>query len=225
MKNQNWPIVTDASGHFQQTEKRLGMEERRPRINKASDLLGPLAGPSAVLLNDTLNSDKLAFNGLFIVPPGAPESPDPAVWWIGQSIAQDGIGGVQVLWTFRLGDAPHREMMRGWETLPGTGGLRVYSPWQSLAPQRIEFGTDSGIITIGDAYAEVVVTWPNGAFPGVPIPLASVFDASPAHTYGAFFVPGTITTTQGTVRLMRYEGASTAADRTVAFTYTVGMPT
>lgn len=132
--NQNWSTVTDAEGHFQQTEKRLGMQERRPKINKASDLLGPLSGPSAVLLDDSLSSPLLGFNGLFIVPPDTVDSPDDTKWWIGQSIAQDGVGGIQVLRTFRPADAPQVSKMRGWETVAGSGGLRAYSDWQDIDP-------------------------------------------------------------------------------------------
>lgn len=131
---QNWNIVTDAGGFFQQTEKRIGMEERRPRINKASDLMGPLFGPSAILLSDSMNSDVTAFNGMFVVPPNTPESPDNTKWWMGESIGQDGIGGVHVLRTFQTADYPHTIMMRGWETIAGSGGLRVYSPWEDITP-------------------------------------------------------------------------------------------
>lgn len=133
----NRGIKTDMLGYLQENEKRLSMEERRPRVDKASDLLGPLAGPGAYTLNDSLDSNLLVFSGNLVVPIGTPESPDPTVPWIGQSIAQDGTGGVQVLYTYRVADAK-RAVTRSWEVVAGTGGLRAYGPWRSVGPQSYE---------------------------------------------------------------------------------------
>lgn len=128
----NRGIATDAAGFFQEQDKRLAMEERRSRVTKAADIMGPLLGPYAVPLDDSLNSDLLVFNGFFIVPPGTPESPDDTKWWMGESIASTTTGGVQILRTFQPADYPHTHMMRGWEPVPGGG--RAYSDWQSIGP-------------------------------------------------------------------------------------------
>ena len=126
---QNWSIPTTAAEHFQQSEKRLGWEERRPTVRKASDLLGPGYAPYAVPLADP-NSEEAGFNGLWHLPVGAPNSPDDTKNWLGQTIATAADGGVQVFWTYETGDAPHVEMMRSFQI---GGGTRFYTPWQDMA--------------------------------------------------------------------------------------------
>lgn len=132
-QSQNWPIPTDALGVFKAQEKRLTQEERRPRITKASDLMGPALGPYAVTITD-LNSDAAAFNGMWFAPVGAIQSPDGAVAWMGYTTATPDGGGTQVAWTFASDDAPHLGMMRGFEYAI-TGGTRFYSDWQPIAPE------------------------------------------------------------------------------------------
>lgn len=144
--SQDWPIAQGAADFLGQQSKRLGQEERRPQVRKASDLLGPGFAPFAVTIDD-LNGDVAAFNGMFIVPPGTPGSPDSAKWWVGETIADDVTGGTQRFSTFRTLDAPHTTMMRGFSYAPDSP-MRFYSAWQG-----------SG----------------EGALPALPLPLLSGF--------------------------------------------------
>lgn len=128
-QTQNWTIPTDARAVMQATEKRLATEERRPRITKASDLLGPGLAPYAVE-NANLDGEVAAFNGFWYVPVGALGSPDDTLNWMAQTIATAGGGGVQVAWTYQNADAPHQTVMRGFEWGPGLV-TRFYSNWQS----------------------------------------------------------------------------------------------
>lgn len=125
----NWPQPHEMGDLLGQQDRRLSQEERRPRVTKASDLLGPIAGPQAVLV-DNLNSDLAAFDGWVMVPPGAFGSPDTAKWWIGWIVASPE-GGVQLLSTMKTADLPHEVKIRSWDIIGD--GTRVYSSWEGLA--------------------------------------------------------------------------------------------
>lgn len=127
----NWAIPTEAKDFFQQSEKRLSMTERRPPVSRASDLLGPLAGPQAVLVED-LDSDFAAFNGWITVQPGAIGSPDNTKWWTGW-VSAGAEGGTQLLTTVKTPDQPHSVMIRSWSVL-ATSAARTYSPWEPVGP-------------------------------------------------------------------------------------------
>lgn len=129
-QTQNWTIPVDALGVFQAQEKRLGMEERRPRITQASDIMGPGLAAFAVPVDD-MSNETTAFNGFWYVPVGAANSPDDTLAWMGYTIATATEGGIQVLSTFEGVDAPHTQMMRGFEFAP-SGGTRFYSTWQTV---------------------------------------------------------------------------------------------
>lgn len=134
--SQDWPIPQGIGDFLGQQNKRLSQEERRPQVRKASDLLGPGFAPFAVAVDD-LNGDVAAFNGLFIVPPGTPNSPDPAKWWVGETIANEVNGGSQRFSTFQTLDAPHMTMMRGFSYAPDSP-QRFYSAWQGSGESPLE---------------------------------------------------------------------------------------
>ncbi len=144
-QSQNWTIPTDALGVMQAQEKRLQTEERRPRITKASELLGPGYAPYAVPLDDP-NNENAAFNGLWHLPVGAPNSPDDTKNWLGHTIATALDGGVQVFWTYETADAPHSEMMRSFQI---AGGTRFYTDWQE-AGGGVEEPTTSPVVQTGE---------------------------------------------------------------------------
>lgn len=93
----DWPIPVDAEDLFRRNEKRMSMQERRPSPMEASDLLGPGFSARGVQILDW-NSEEATFNGYFYSTPGAQNSPDPAVRWIGHVLAQDDNNGVQQVW-------------------------------------------------------------------------------------------------------------------------------
>lgn len=128
--SQNWAIPTDALSVFKAQEKRLTQEERRPRITKASDIMGPGLGPWAVEMVD-LDSEAAAFNGMWYVPEGAVGSPDDTKKWMGLTIGHPERGGMQIMWTFEGADAPHVSMQRGFDIAPA-GTTRFFSAWTAI---------------------------------------------------------------------------------------------
>jgi hypothetical protein len=135
MGDQNWVIATNALEYLSQQNRRIGQEERRPSISKASDLLGPGIAPFAVTTDD-LDGDIAAFNGLWLIEPGALGGPDDTKYWIGQTIADQFTGGWQMFSTFKPTDAiggEHTVMMRTFSVAPDSPA-RFYSAWQQVAP-------------------------------------------------------------------------------------------
>jgi len=81
----NWRIETNSEDYFGQQKKKAQVADRRPVIRKASDLVGPGIGASAVRLTD-LNDVVATYNGYFSAGLGADNSPDPTadalVGWV-----------------------------------------------------------------------------------------------------------------------------------------------
>lgn len=130
MSESDWTIPVDSKGYFREQKKTLDMEQRRPRVTKASDLLGPALGPFAIEI-DNLDGDLGAFNGMWVAAPGTLESPDEDLWFAGYTIASEINGGYQYATTYLPTDAPHRAYERGWRVVPGTG-TRAYSDWTQI---------------------------------------------------------------------------------------------
>lgn len=86
----NRPVV-GADDWMRSVEKRVGAEERRPRIVKASDLLGPGFGPYAVELADW-NSSTARLNGLWVSSDAANAPTDTGVYAGLTVCAQEGHG-------------------------------------------------------------------------------------------------------------------------------------
>lgn len=123
----NWRIPTQAEDWFGNQEKRMMHEERRPRVHKASDLLGPGIAPNAVRINDW-NGEETFFNGFYYSGPGSMHSPDDSQWWIGESLSELDGYGIQKVWNYRLGGQPTL-MVR---TFTLQADTRLFSPWQAL---------------------------------------------------------------------------------------------
>lgn len=192
MSDQNWVVPTDALEFFSQQNRRIGQEERRPSVRKASDLLGPGIAPYAVPLTD-FNSDMAAFNGLFIAEPSTPyanNGPDNTKWWVGQTVADQFNGGWQMFSTFQPGDlvgARHTIMVRSFSLAPDSNA-RFYSDWQPLggAPPSVARAVASG--ALGNTNASGFVTVPfNPPLPFTPI--AMLADASNSQLKASVDMP------------------------------------
>lgn len=157
--SQNWLIPTNAEEFFSHQNRRIGQEERRPQVRRASDILGPGIAPFAVPVDD-MDGDTAAFNGFWIVQPGAANTPDSTKWWVGQTIADQFNGGVQTLSTFQAADAVggmHRLMTRSFSIAPDSPA-RFYSNWQQIG------GSDPTIGRLRSLIRTSTLSIPNGGF-------------------------------------------------------------
>lgn len=102
MSGQNWRTEVDAIDHFGHQKKRVELEQRRPVIRKASDLVGPGIGASAVQVTD-FNDTLATFNGFFSAIPGALNAPDAALPlaarepFVGTTSSDSALGGRQTV--------------------------------------------------------------------------------------------------------------------------------
>lgn len=173
-----WNIPQDMSTYLDQQDRRLGHEERRPRVTKAADLLGPISGPKAIQVDD-LNGDLTDFNGWIVAPPGAANSPDSNKWWVGWVTASTE-GGVMLLATFQTEDQPHQMWTRSWDIL--ISGGRSFSNWTEVGSSgppptpvyvpTIQYGTVNIIPTANtptDLYVTFPTAFPSGVVPNVQV--------------------------------------------------------
>lgn len=94
-EQQDWRIGVNAEDYFGRQKKTLALENRRPVIRQASDLVGPGIGANAVRITDY--SDTLAtFNGYYSSAPGALHAPNEEEAFIGYVISDAALGGKQV---------------------------------------------------------------------------------------------------------------------------------
>lgn len=93
---EDWRIGTTAEDYFRAQQKRVAIEQRRPVIRKASDLVGPGIGSEAVVVTD-YNDPLATFNGYFSSAPGALYAPNSTDPFIGSTFMDATLGGVQSL--------------------------------------------------------------------------------------------------------------------------------
>lgn len=144
---QSWRIPIDFSSWMTQIEKRVMRVERRPAITNATQLLGPGAGPYAVLLNDW-NDEAGTFNGVFYSEPGAANAPPPTYdeaddttwrWWIGETFGyqdeDDQRWGTQHLTRARVSGDVGGASPVSWTEYRrrffSQGGLVAYTAWEA----------------------------------------------------------------------------------------------
>lgn len=179
--SQNWLIPTTAEEFFSHQNRRIGQEERRPSVRKASDILGPGIAPFATPVDD-MDGDTAAFNGFWILEPGAGNTPDITKWWVGQTIADQFNGGTQMLSTFRPDDAvggQHLLMMRSFSIAPDSPA-RFYSAWQRVG------GGDSTVGKMRSLIRTSTLNVPNAAF----TPVTWQTERADSQTGSAIGTPG-----------------------------------
>ena len=120
------PIVTSGEEWMRRMEKRVGREERRRTVTEASDLMGPGIGPFAVQILDW-SAEETGFNGHFYSAPGALNSPDSGLWWIGDVLATPDGHGIQKVWNFHGGPLPPAAYIRTFNS--PSEGLRLFTAW------------------------------------------------------------------------------------------------
>lgn len=92
---QNWRTEVDALDYFQHQKKQAAVDNRRPVIRKASDLVGPGIGANATVItnfNDTLAT----FDGYFSAAAGTANAPTAGQAYVGIVTSDSTLGGMQV---------------------------------------------------------------------------------------------------------------------------------
>lgn len=123
----DWRIGIDAEDWMRRQEKRVMHEQRRPRVSRASDLMGPGLAPNAVEVLDW-NGPEVGFNGLYWSRPGALNSPDTAKTWMGMGVATDTGHAFQRVWEHVTGSDMGMEFTRQWHS-HGDGSIPSFTPW------------------------------------------------------------------------------------------------
>jgi hypothetical protein len=95
--SQNWRPETDAEDFFGHQKKQMDVNNRRPVIRRAADLVGPGIGPAAVRITNF--NDLLAqYNGFFSAAAGADFAPTSEANYIGWVSSDLEFGGVQIFY-------------------------------------------------------------------------------------------------------------------------------
>ncbi len=127
----NWPTPTDAGEYFRQEQKKTALEQRRPIFRRASDLVGPGIGASAVRVTDWGNT-LATFNGYYASNPGAVGAPTSGEPFVGYTVMDDEIGGTQAL----TGMTSGREYTRTFRRNPADPEFITWGAWVP-APDKI----------------------------------------------------------------------------------------
>lgn len=136
---QNWRPETRAEDYFGNQQKTLDMNNRRPVIRRAADLVGPGIDSAAVRITN-FNDPLATFNGYYSAEPTAKNGPTTAERVVGFTVMDTEFGGVQTftglatktrwtrVFTRRAGDTTKIDWGQ-WETGSAnapTGGVDSY---------------------------------------------------------------------------------------------------
>lgn len=108
---QDWRIQTNGEDYLRAQNKRVNLENRRPVIRKASDLVGPGIGAEAVKITD-YNDILATFNGYYSSDPGALYAPNDSEAFIGSVIMDSVLGGIQTFISLVSGNEYRRTFLR-----------------------------------------------------------------------------------------------------------------
>lgn len=122
---ENWRTQINAVDYFGQQKKQVAIEQRRPTIRKASDLVGPGIGAEAVRIDD-YNNLLATFNGYYASAVGAANAPNNVEAFVGTVISDAEFGGRQVFTGLTSGTEYSRTFTRS-PTDPETIGWGLWS--------------------------------------------------------------------------------------------------
>lgn len=94
MAEANWRQETDAGDYFGNQKKIADLNNRRPVIRRAADLVGPGINSNAIRITD-FNNVLATFNGFFSADAGAANAPNGTDIWVGFVSSDAELGGVQ----------------------------------------------------------------------------------------------------------------------------------
>jgi hypothetical protein len=127
--NQNWRTEVDAGDYFGHQQKKLAMADRRPVIRKASDLVGPGIGATAVRLTN-FNDLLATYNGYYSADVGASSAPNITDAFVGFVSSDAELGGVQQFTSLADGKLWQRVFTRN----PSDSSAIYWGSWKFLTP-------------------------------------------------------------------------------------------
>jgi hypothetical protein len=129
MNQQNWRIERDSTDYFGHQKKQMAVENRRPVIRKASDLVGPGISATATRIAD-FNNVLAVFNGFFSADVGALNGPNDTDAFVGFVSSDAELGGVQQFTSLVDGTIWQRMFTRN----PADASAIYFAAWKSLTP-------------------------------------------------------------------------------------------
>lgn len=124
MGEEGWRTPVDAHDYLLGEKKRLALDQRRPVIRRASDLVGPGIASGAVRISD-FNDPLATFNGYYSAVAGAPNAPTTTEAFIGQVVSDEELGGRQVF----TGLSTNTEYSRTFSRNPSDVNALVWGKW------------------------------------------------------------------------------------------------
>jgi len=166
---EDWRIQTSGEDYLRNQQKRVALEQRRPVIRQASDLVGPGIGAEATRITD-YNDILATFNGYYASEAGvALYAPNTTDAFIGSVIMDATLGGVQTFTSLSTGVEYTRTFIRN----PSDEASISFGLWHSVEtiPATAYTPTVTGVaqsITEFDDNEEVIFTMPLMDFLGEP---------------------------------------------------------
>jgi hypothetical protein len=127
MSSQNWRTEVDAVDYFGHQKKRVELEQRRPVVRRAADLVGPGIGGAAIRVTD-FNSVLATFNGYYSAEPGALNAPTTDEAFVGSTVSDQWLGGSQTVTGLTTGYEYSRTFSRN----ISDPTVLSWSAWQSV---------------------------------------------------------------------------------------------
>lgn len=157
----------DAEDYFGNQQKKLALADRRPVIRRASDLVGPGIGESAVQVTN-FNNALATYNGYYSSLVGAENAPNTNENFIGYTVMDSELGGVQVLY----GVQSQVEYRRRFTRNPMDAGSIVFGGWlfDERIPAHFQSSAAGASVPLPSGSEESLVA-PTGALsptPGFP---------------------------------------------------------
>lgn len=157
----------DAEDYFGNQNKKLALADRRPVIRRASDLVGPGISEAAVQVTD-YNNALATYNGYYSSLAGAANAPNVEETFVGYTVMDADLGGVQVLY----GMQSRVEFRRRFTRNPMDPSSIVFGAWtfDERIPAHFQSSTPGASVTIPSGSTEAL-TAPTGSLsptPGFP---------------------------------------------------------
>lgn len=125
--NQNWRTEIGAQDYFGHQQKKLQIADRRPVIRRASDLVGPGIGATAVRITN-FNDLLATFDGFFSADANAASAPNDTDAFVGFTSSDSELGGLQQFTSLATGVVYQRVFTRN----PADSSAVYWGAWVPL---------------------------------------------------------------------------------------------